>query len=100
MTRPPQPTEYPGNLPPETPGPRGHEVATPVSPRPLRREYRDPLHRPYSGEVWVFSNQVRVLTLPLVDGVLETALLPGTYHLVAELWVDGYARYQDEDVTL
>ncbi len=92
MTRPPQPTEYPGNLP----GPRDQgETSPPI----VRRMYSNPLTgEAYSGSVWVFIDNVRVATVPLVDGQFVYDLPPGRYHLTAEVLVDGVTRYIDSEV--
>lgn len=97
MTRPPQPQEYPGNLPADAP------VPEPVAPPVLdaHREYKNPLTgEPYEGSVWVIRDGIRVATVPLVDGVFDMDLPSGHYRLTAEVVVDGQVRYMDSEVMI
>lgn len=90
MTRPAQPTPYPG------------DVGSNSSQRPpLRREYRDVLGRPLLGSVHLRNAQDQSTAIELVDGVLEATLEPGHYRLLAALHdEEGKGYYSSENITV
>ena len=93
MTRPPQPRDYPGDLP---------DGAEPQPVRQGKIAYVDALGRRLEGIVRVFAESSDVpAVVPIVGGEIELASLPsGRYKLVAEVRVDGVTRYIDSEVTL
>lgn len=61
----------------------------PDEPQVWRREYRDHLQRPLSGEVVLYpvvtARRLPPITAPIVDGVAEVTLEPGVYTVAERL---------------
>jgi hypothetical protein len=95
MTRPPQPTPYPGD--PLTFSAGGVR---------WRKEYRDERGRPMSGTVAITSATAPspapeaglARVVELVDGVLEADLPRGVYRFAADLRTADGERVEDEAV--
>lgn len=113
--RPPQPKPYPGDVarqitPPPVVTPGADVAAAPAArrkPRPypgdvggdrvrFRREFRDALGRPVTGVVTLLGDGPRV-DAPVDGGVLDVALIPGTYRLHATLRTTDGVRYPVRD---
>lgn len=98
-----EPTPFPGEVHPQ-PSPMGLALTPkPLGVHPYRREYRDPLGRPYTGRVTITGTGEQRVGLPvdLVDGAINVVLPPDTYRLFAQLRTeDGERLVQVNDVTL
>lgn len=75
--------------------------------RPVRREYRDLLQRPFSGSLTLravadYQEGATVVSsapvkVPVVDGVLALDLPPGSYTLTGALWSKDEEQMQVEE---
>lgn len=93
MTSAEQPAPYPG------------DVGLPVNDSgrpPVHREYKDAFGRALVGVIVIRDEATDAsITRPLVGGVLDAPLQPGSYRLIASLTtVDGDPWYQVETLTV